>query len=134
MARKAFTYKGRTVEDLKKLTLQEFAKIVPAGTRRRLKRGFNQQEKTFIAKVIAAAKEANPRAKPIRTHSRDIIVTPHMVGASVAVHSGKDFTTIQITEQMIGFRLGEFVPTRKRVQHGAPGLGATKSSLFIPLK
>ncbi len=132
MARKIFTYKGKTIEDLKTLTLQEFAKLVPANARRRLKRGFSQQEKTFISKLISAAKDGSK--KVIRTHCRDVIVTPHMVGGLVSVHSGKEFTTFQITEQMIGYRLGEFVHTRRRIQHGAPGIGATKSSLFVPLK
>ena len=132
MARRIFTYKGKTLEDLQKLTLQEFAKMVPASARRRLKRGFNPQEKKFVAKLIASTKEV---PKPtVRTHSRDIIITPHMVGAMVAVHSGKEFVAFQIIEQMIGYRLGEFVSTRRRVQHGAPGIGATKSSLFVPLK
>ena len=132
MARRIFTYKGQTIDELKKLTLQEFAKLVPANARRRLKRGFSQQEKKFIAKIIAASKEGSKKA--VRTHCRDIIVTPHMIGAIVSVHSGKTFVTFQITEQMIGCRLGEFVLTRNRVQHGAPGVGATKSSLFVPLK
>lgn len=127
-----FKYRGRTIEDLQKMTLQEFAKLVPARARRRILRGFSPIEKKFVFDILAAAKAGDK--KPVRTHCRDIVVTPQMVGALVAVHSGKEFTTFEITAEQIGHRLGEFALTRRRVQHGAPGIGATKSSMFIPLK
>lgn len=129
---KVFIFRGKSLDELQKMTLQEFAKLVPSRVRRRLARGFSPQEKKFISEVLDAAKKANKT--PIKTHCRDVIITPQMVGAIVAIHTGKEFLNIEITPGMIGHYVGEFVLTRKRVQHGAPGVGATKSSLFVPLK
>lgn len=114
------------------MTLQEFSGLVTSRVRRRLGRGFSSTEKKFVADVLKAAKSGDKT--PIRSHCRDIIVTPQMVGALVALHSGKEYVTFELTPQHLGHYLGEFVMTRKRVQHGAPGIGATKSSLFVPLK
>ncbi len=57
-----------------------------------------------------------------------------MVGVTINVYSGKEFIPITITVEMIGRYLGEYVITNKRVQHGAPGVGASSSSLYVPLK
>jgi small subunit ribosomal protein S19 len=127
-----FKYRGKTVEELQKLTLQEFAKLVTARARRRLLRGFSPTEKKFVFEVLNAAKTGSKN--PVRSHCRDVIITPQMVGALVAIYTGKEFITFEVTGEQIGHRFGEFALTRKRVQHGAPGIGATKSSMFIPLK
>jgi small subunit ribosomal protein S19 len=127
-----FKYRGKLIEDLQKMTLQEFAKLVPSNTRRRLLKGFSQTEKKFVYDVLSAVKSGSKT--PVKTHCRDVVITPQMVGALVAVHTGKDFITFEITPEQIGHRFGEFAMTRKRVQHGAPGIGATKSSMFVPLK
>jgi small subunit ribosomal protein S19 len=63
-----------------------------------------------------------------------MIVLPEMVGKEVEVHAGRDFVKISILPEMIGHYLGEFVGTRKRVKHGVAGIGATRSSKYIPLK
>jgi len=55
---------------------------------------------------------------PIKTWSRDSMITPEMVGYVFAVHNGKDFIKVEIREEMVGHRLGEFSPTRKFVKHG----------------
>jgi len=57
-----------------------------------------------------------------------------MVGVTVNVFSGKEFTPVLIRAEMIGHYLGEYVITNKRVSHGAPGVGASRSSLYVPLK
>lgn len=129
---KIFLYRGKTLAELQKMTLQEFAKLVPSNERRRITRGLSGYEKRFVSDALAAAKAGDKR--PIRTHCRDVVITPQMVGAVVAVHTGKEFVTAELVEQMVGHRLGEFALTRKRTQHGAPGMGATKSSMFVPLK
>lgn len=54
----------------------------------------------------------------IKTWSRDSEISPEMVGYSFAVHSGKDFVTVRVIEDMVGHRLGEFAPTRKFMRHG----------------
>lgn len=129
---KKFTYRGYTLEQLQKMPLTEFARLLPARQRRTIMRGFSPRHKKLLEKV-RKWKENNIQ-KPIRTHLRDMIILPEMVGMKFAVHNGKEFVTIEIIPEMIGHRLGEFVQTRKRVVHGAPGIGATRSSMFIPLK
>jgi small subunit ribosomal protein S19 len=57
-----------------------------------------------------------------------------MVGLKFAVHNGKEFLVVEVKPEMIGHRLGEFALTRKRVIHGTPGIGATRSSMYVPLK
>ena len=122
-----FTYRGKSVEDLKKLSYDEFALLVPSRQRRTIQRGFSEDHKKLLHKV--KIKDPN-----IRTHLRDMIVLPDMIGMKIAIHSGKEFTPIEIAPEMVGHYFGEFVLTRKKVSHGAAGIGATRSSKFIPLK
>ncbi|HEY1211831.1 MAG TPA: ribosomal protein S19 family protein, partial [Nitrososphaera sp.] len=70
----------------------------------------------------------------LKTHVRDMIILPDMVGLSMSIHNGKDFSAITIKPEMIGHYLGEYSITNKRVQHGAPGVGSSRSSLYVPLK
>ncbi len=122
-----FTYRGKTLEDLKKLNHDEFALLVPARQRRTLQRGLSEDHKKLLHKVRI-------RDQNIRTHLRDMIVLPEMIGLKIAIHSGKEFVPIEIIPEMVGHYFGEFVLTRKKVSHGAAGIGATRSSKFIPLK
>ncbi|MBU4374842.1 MAG: 30S ribosomal protein S19 [Euryarchaeota archaeon] len=122
-----FTYRGKSLEELKKLTLDEFALLVPARQRRTMQRGLSEDHKKLLHKVRI-------KDPGIRTHLRDMIVLPEMVGLKIAIHSGKEFTPVEIIPEMLGHYFGEFVLTRKKVSHGAAGIGATRSSKFIPLK
>jgi len=122
-----FTFRGKSVEDLKKLSHDEFALLVPSRQRRTIQRGFSEDHKKLLHKV--KIKDQN-----IRTHLRDMIVLPEMVGMKIAIHSGKEFVPVDIIPEMMGHYFGEFVLTRKKVSHGAAGIGATKSSKFVPLK
>jgi len=121
---KEFTYRGKTIEELKTLDTREFAKLTKARQRRAILRQ-TQSIENFVKKCV----EFQGRKKPIRTHLRDIIIVPKMVGYNIFIHSGKQFVPIMIIPEMLGHRLGEFVPTRSKVKHGAAGIGATKSSL-----
>ena len=122
-----FTFRGKSVEDLKKLSHDEFALLVPSRQRRTIQRGFSEDHKKLLHKV--KIKDQN-----IRTHLRDMIVLPEMVGMKIAIHRGKEFVPIDILPEMMGHYFGEFVLTRRKVSHGAAGIGATKSSKFVPLK
>ncbi len=122
-----FTFRGKSLEELKKLSQDEFALLVPSRQRRTLQRGISEDHKKLLHKV--KIKDPN-----IRTHLRDMIVLPEMVGMKIAIHSGKEFIPIDIISEMMGHYFGEFVLTRKKVSHGAAGIGATKSSKFVPLK
>lgn len=125
-----FTFRGKTFEELQLLSLEEFARLLTSRDRRKvLKRGLTPQEKKFLE---------NMRKKPVtaflKTHLRDMIVIPEMVGRKMGIHNGKEFMTVNIIPEMIGHRLGEFAMTTKKVKHSGPGIGATRSSKFIPLK
>lgn len=118
------------------MSIEEFAKLLPARQRRSLLRGFTEAQKKLLKKIEKARKamqEGKPY-KPIRTHCRDMIILPCMVGLTIHVHNGKDYIPVEIKPEMIGHYLGEFAPTRKRVVHGAPGIGASRSTLFIAVK
>ncbi len=124
---KVFNYKGKTIDELKKMSLDNFAKIIPTRLRRSLLKGFSDRQKKFLEKLRKSE-------KPVKTHCRDIVIIPEMVGKKIMIHNGKEWISKDITSEMLGHRLGEFSPTRKRVMHSAPGVGATKSSKFLPLK
>jgi len=129
---KEFTYRGKTVAELQKLDLKEFAKLVPARQRRTLTRGFTDAQKKLLKKV-QAAKEGK-YSKNLRTHCRGIVIIPDMIGLKILVHNGKTFMPVAIQEDMMGHCLGEFALTRQRVAHSAPGIGATRSSSALSVK
>ena len=127
MAKKEFKYRGKTTEELKKMDIKEFTELVPSRQRRSLKRGFTEQEKILLREIKSGKKE-------IKTHCRDMIIVPEMIGKVIMIHNGKAFTRVMIEEDMISHLLGEFALTRKMVSHSAPGVGATKSSSNISVK
>ncbi len=127
MAKKEFTYKGKTLEELKSMDINEFTGFLPARQRRSIKRGFTDQQKILLKKI-------RQKKKNIETHCRNMIILPEMVGIVIKIHKGNQFTTISIEEDMIGHCLGEFALTRKRLEHSAPGVGATRSSASISVK
>jgi small subunit ribosomal protein S19 len=126
---KEFTYKGKTIEELKTLDLREFAKFLTAREKRSVLR---QAEK--IEMFLKKNEKKILKNKPIRTHERELIIVPKMIGWQVGIYNGKEFTPIKITEEMLTHRLGEFAMTRKKVEHSAPGIGATRSSSFLSVK
>ena len=117
MVKKEFTYHGLTLEELQKLSLNEFAELLPSRERRSFRRGLDEGKKKLIEKI---------QKKIAKTHHREMVVTPQMVGKVIRVHNGKDFGAITVLEEMIGHRLGEFVFTRKKAGHSSPGVGASK--------
>ena len=126
MARKEFEYKGRSLEELQKLSINEFAELVDSRIRRTLKHGMSDTQKNVLKKLR--------QNKSPETHARTMIILPEMVNKTVKVHDGKNFVALIIQPEMIGRRLGEFVLTRKRVTHHAPGIGATRSSASLSVK
>lgn len=71
---------------------------------------------------------------PVKTHLRNMIILPEMVGSTLAIYNGKVFNLVDIKADMIGYYLAEFSISYRPVRHGRPGLGSTNSSRFIPLK
>lgn len=129
---KEMLFKGKTIEEIRAMSMQDFAKLVPSRQRRSIKRGFTPLQKKLIAKV--AKYRAGKTKKPVKTHCRDMIVLPDMVGLIIHVHKGKIFEPVAIEIEMLGHYLGEFTMTRSKVQHSAPGIGATKSSAAASVK
>jgi len=133
-----FTYKGKTIEELKAMSMDELVKILPSRIRRTLNRGLNEQNRKLLIKVKKTREKG--LKKIIKTHCRDMPILPEMVGLTFGVHKGgvhknnDDFMTIEIKPEMIGHFIGEFAMTRKEVKHSAPGIGATRSSMFISVK
>ncbi len=123
MIRKELNYRGKTLTELKSLGVRESAKYLPSRSRRAVLRNFDQ-----IELFLKRCDKRRAKNKKIKTHYRDLVIVPHLVGSSILVHTGKAFQEVNITSEMIGHRLGEFAPTRSRVNHGSAGIGATKSS------
>ena len=127
MALKEFSYRGKTLEELQKLSLKEFVALLPARSRRSLSRGLKPEQKKLLANLKVSTKS-------VKTHLRNAIILPEMVGKMIFIYTGKDYTQIKIEPEMIGHLFGEFVLTRKRVAHNSPGVGATRSSSNISVK
>jgi len=129
---KEFTYRGYSLEELEDMNLDELKEVLGSRARRKIERGLREEE----LKLMEEAKEVKERGEDeiIKTHLKDMIVLPQFVGLKFSVHNGEDFEVVKIKPEMIGHYLGEFVLTRKKVEHGGPGIGATRSSKYVPLK
>jgi len=127
--KREFTLHGRTLPELQAMSLEELAKVLPARARRSIRRGFNDDQRRFLDKL-----KTFPTTKALRTHCRDVLVLPEHVGHRVAVHNGKEYKEIEVRPEMIGHYFGEFSLTRRFEKHSGPGVGATRSSKFMPLK
>merc|ERR1711941_225168 len=131
-----FSYRGVDLDQLLDLGSEELRDVVHARARRRFNRGLKRKPMGLIKKLRKAKKEAPPNEKPavVKTHLRNMIVLPDMIGSIIGIHNGKTFNQVEIKPEMIGHYLGEFSLTYKPVRHGRPGIGAAHSSRFIPLK
>jgi len=130
-----FFYRGIEVHKLLDLSHAELMKLFHARARRRFARGhvpMHLIKRIRKAKKGAAAQEGKPIV--VKTHLRNMIVMPEMVGSVLGVYNGMGFTQVEIKPDMIGHYLGEFSISYKPVKHGRPGVGATGSSRFVPLK
>jgi small subunit ribosomal protein S19 len=129
---KEFSYRGLSKEELDNTSLEKLFQLFNSRQRRSLTRGITDGKRKVIEEIKSA--KAGKLKTPIKTHLRDLIVLPYMVGVTVNVFSGKDFVPVTIKTEMVGHYLGEYVITNKRVTHGSPGVGASRSSLYVPLK
>ncbi|MEM3617313.1 MAG: 30S ribosomal protein S19 [Candidatus Bathyarchaeia archaeon] len=130
-----FTYRGYTLEQLQGMSMDEFIMLLPSRQRRSLHRGLSSEQRILLEN-IRKAKEAMRKGGnvTIKTHCRDMIILPEMVGLIIHVYNGKEFVPVEIKPEMIGHYLGEFAITNKPVKHGTPGIGASRSSMYVPLK
>jgi len=127
--KKEFTYRGYTLEELKALTTEDLLSLLPSRVRRSYIRGLDEEHETFVTKLREAESD-----DVLKTHCRDLAILPDFVGKTVMIHSGKAWQRLTIRAEMIGHYLGEFALTRREVKHSGPGVGATRSSKFLPLK
>ena len=125
---KDFNYRGKTVEELQSMSMDEFIRMLPSRMRRSLRRGLSEEQRIVLEKL---RKNDN---RPVRTHARDLVIMPEMIGKTIHCYTGKEFREININEKMLGHYLGEYAISITPVRHGRPGIGASRSSMYIPLK
>ncbi len=128
--KKEFTYRGYSLDEMRAMTFQEVLELLPSRARRTYAKGLDEAQQTFVDRLRAAPWDE----KGLRTHCRDVPILPDFIGKKVAIHNGKAFVTVELKPEMIGHYIGEFAMTRQPVQHSGPGVGATRSSKFMPLK
>ncbi|XP_010484027.1 PREDICTED: 40S ribosomal protein S15-6 [Camelina sativa] len=139
---KKFSFRGFNVDALLKMSNFDLAKLFNARVRRRFYRGLKKRPLILIKKLRKAKKEASEenKKKPeaVKTHLRNMIIVPEMIGSVVGVHNGKNFNEVVIKPEMIGHYLAEFSMTCKKVNHSRPricGCGCfRRSTRFIPLR
>lgn len=127
MAKKEFKFRGKNLEDLQQMSMNELSELFTSDVRRKIKRGFTEQEKILLRNIRSSS-------KPVKTHCRTMVILPEMVNKTIKVYNGKSFDDVIVQPEMMGHRLGEFALTRKRVAHSSPGVGATRSSSNVSVK
>ena len=133
---KKFSYRGNDLKKLIDMNMDEMSQQLRSRQRRKLRRKMGSKYARFINKLLEAKKHTGTGEKPaaVKTHLRDCIVLPSMVQSVINIHKGNGYSNIEVKPEMIGYYLGEFAVTYKRVSHGKPGVGATHSSKFVPIK
>ena len=96
-------------------------------------RGLTEQQRIFLESIRKTKRDIKNDMQ-IKTHCRAMVIIPEMAGLKIMVYNGRLYLPVEITPEMIGHFLGEFAPTCKRVSHGTPGIGASRSSMYVPLK
>jgi len=127
--KKEFMYHGLSIEELQKLSIEELLPLLPSRIRRSLTRGLTKRQDKLLHDI-----EQSEKGDVIRTHLRDMVILPSFVKHIIDVYNGNEFQRVNIQPNMVGHYLGEFALTRKKVKHTGPGVGATRSSKFMPLK
>ena len=125
--REEFTYRGFTIDELKAKGINELLPLMPSRPRRKIVRGFSRGEETLLAKVRSGDDK-------VRTHLREMLVMPEMIGKTIEIYNGKEFIKVEFQPESVFHYLGEFALTRKKISHGSAGIGATRGSKYVPLK
>ena len=128
-----FTYRGHTLDELQEMDVDEVAELLPARQRRTIERGLSAEQEKLLAEAREAGEEETAN-DPLRTHLRNMPILPAFVGKTFEVYTGQSFERVYVEPEMLGHYLGEFQLTRSQVEHGQAGIGATRSSKFVPLK
>lgn len=133
---KKFSFRGQDITTLMSLNVDQTVKLLRSRQRRRFQRKLRPEYGRLINKMnyIKLCTPQGEKPLPLKTHLRDLIILPSMVLSVLNVHNGKEFVPVEIKPEMVGYYLGEFSQTYKKVSHGKPGVGATHSSKFTPIK
>ena len=133
--KKIYYVKGKTTEELKALSDDDVLKIIGSRGRRSLKKGLTKAQKDLMIKVEMSNKlvSEGKQQTAIKTHCRNAIIVPKMIGLKIEVHTGRVFEPVVVKPEMIGHYLGEFALTRKKVNHAGAGSGA-KGKESVSLK
>jgi small subunit ribosomal protein S19 len=132
---KKFTYRGYTIDELRSMSMDEFIRLLPSRQLRSLQRGLTREQRILLENIRRSRKDqAKEQKTVVKTHARDMVILPEMVEATILVHNGKEFIAVDVVPEMIGHYLGELAITNKQVKHGSPGIGASRSSMYVPLK
>ena len=119
------------------MSMDEVIELLPARQRRSLSRSqYWDHKRKKLLRDLRKAKEAMKKGKQVtvKTHIRDFVILPEFVGMIVEVYNGQAFVPVELTFERVGDYFAEYAHPRKIVKHSAPGIGATKSSLYVPLK
>lgn len=115
MAKKEFTFRGLKLEQIQTMGIKDFAQLATSRERRSLMRGLTKEQRNLLSKI--------EKRNKVKTHCREMVILPQMVGKTIMVHKGNEYVTVEVTEEMLGKRLGEFALTRKVAKHASPGVG-----------
>ena len=124
--REEFTYHGYRIDDLKEMSMTDLLPVMPSRARRKGSAPLPGREH-----LLDRFRKGDAR---IRTHLRSMVILPVMIGREVEIYTGKEFQKVELQPESVFHYLGEFALTRRRVAHGSAGIGATRSSKFVPLK
>jgi small subunit ribosomal protein S15e len=130
-----YSYRGIDLDKLLDLSNQDLMDLFRARQRRKFSRGIKRKPITLLKKLRKSKRETAYGEKPeaVKTHLRNMVIVPEMIGSVVGVYNGKQYINVEIKPDMIGHYLAEFSITYKPIKHGRAGMGAT-SGRFIPLK
>ena len=113
-----FTYRGYTLQDLQQMSMDDFIKLLPSSARRSLLRVPPDEQRKLREKIRKVKKDPGKGKIVIKTHSRETVILPEMIGLTINVYNGKEFIPVEVTPEKLGHRLGEFAITNKKVVHG----------------
>lgn len=99
-------YRGKTIEEIQSMEKEEYLQLLPSRERRKVLRGFNEQEEKLLKKI-------RNNEQNIKTHCRDMVIIPELLDKKFSVYNGKEFVVVNTVVQTFGMRLGQLAPSRK---------------------
>merc|ERR1712060_47005 len=132
---KKYSYRGIDLDKLLDMSNQDLMELFRARQRRKFSRGIGRKTTTLLKKLRKAKRETAYGEKPVpcKTHLRNMVMVPEMIGSVVGVYNGKQYLNVEVKPEMVGHYCGEFSITKKPIKHGRAGMGSTKSASFSPL-